>query len=133
MEQRADQLKALADPLRLRLLELLHERGETCVCELVDALGTSQANVSTHLRVLRAAGLVHSQKIGKWVFYRLDQEGLGGLLRWLGEHLAPETCGCHRAPDALYQICCAGETPRSREAAAQALAGGCCRGAGDRP
>ena len=66
METPIERLKALADPVRLRLLQVLHDRGETCVCELVAELGTTQPNISTHLRLLRAAGLVDSHKVGKW-------------------------------------------------------------------
>lgn len=62
-------LKALSDPVRLRILEILHRRGETCVCELEAALGMTQSNISFHVNTLKKAGLVTSQKIGKGAFY----------------------------------------------------------------
>ena len=64
-------LKALADPTRLRIVSLLHEWGELCVCELVDALQVPQYSVSRHLSVLRAAGVVSDWRQGKWMHYAL--------------------------------------------------------------
>lgn len=110
-------LKALADPLRLRLLQILHDRGETCVCELLAELGTTQSNISAHLRVLRAAGLVDSEKIGKWVFYRLDGETIGALLDELGAALDPATTARSRPDESLYACCQAGTVPLSQVAA----------------
>lgn len=69
----AAQLKALADPARLRLISLLaaSAEGEECVCDLTVPLGLTQPTVSHHLRVLREAGLVDSEKRGTWVYYRV--------------------------------------------------------------
>ena len=65
-------LKAFADPVRLRLLNLLSgEREEVCVCHLHEALGLSQPTVSRHLAYLRRHGLVVGRKEGLWVHYRL--------------------------------------------------------------
>jgi ArsR family transcriptional regulator, arsenate/arsenite/antimonite-responsive transcriptional repressor len=63
-------LKALADPVRLRLLNLLVE-GEVCVCHLHAALDLPQSTVSRHLAYLRKRGLVVGRKEGLWVHYRL--------------------------------------------------------------
>ncbi|MPV49943.1 MULTISPECIES: helix-turn-helix transcriptional regulator [unclassified Pseudactinotalea] len=65
--------KALGDPSRLRLLSLIaaHEGGRACVCDLTEPLGLSQPTVSHHLRVLREAGLVTSERRGTWVHYSL--------------------------------------------------------------
>ena len=63
-------LAAFAEPTRLRLLALLVE-GETCVCDLVEALGLPQPTVSRHLAVLRSAGLVEARKDGLWCWYSL--------------------------------------------------------------
>ena len=60
--------KALADPTRVRILAALRGR-ELCVCELCDALEVSQSTLSTHLQVIRDAGLVRTRKEGKWVYY----------------------------------------------------------------
>jgi len=62
--------KALADGNRLRIVALL-SHGELCVCHLEAALGLSQPNVSRHLAVLRAAGIVEDRRQGKWIYYRL--------------------------------------------------------------
>ncbi|AGA28787.1 ArsR/SmtB family transcription factor [Singulisphaera acidiphila] len=66
-------LKALADPVRLRLLNLLSEDREICVCHLHEALGLPQPTVSRHLAYLRKHGLVVGRKEGLWVHYRLAQ------------------------------------------------------------
>ena len=71
-------LKAFADPVRLRLLNLLSgEREEVCVCHLHEALGLSQPTVSRHLAYLRKHGLVVGRKEGLWVHYRLAKPKAG--------------------------------------------------------
>jgi ArsR family transcriptional regulator len=73
--------RAFADPTRVRILAALR-RGELCVCELADALGITQSTLSTHLQVIRDAGLVHTRRDGKWIYYRLDaraEELIGAL------------------------------------------------------
>lgn len=79
-------LKALADPVRLRLLSLVasHADGEACVCDLNDAFDLSQPTISHHLKQLHAAGLLEREKRGVWVYYRLDQRALGDLTALLG-------------------------------------------------
>ena len=83
--ERADQvvplLKALADPVRLRLLSLVasHADGEACVCDLNDAFELSQPTISHHLKVLREAGLVDCERRGTWVYYRADAAALDAL------------------------------------------------------
>lgn len=75
----------LADPTRLRLLSLISAAGEACAaCDLVDPLGVSQPTVSHHLKVLREAGLVESEKRGRWVYYRPVPERLDILSRAIG-------------------------------------------------
>jgi ArsR family transcriptional regulator, arsenate/arsenite/antimonite-responsive transcriptional repressor len=64
-------LKALADPVRLRILHLLSEVDEICVCHLQEALQLAQPTVSRHLAYLRKHGLVAGRKEGLWVHYRL--------------------------------------------------------------
>ena len=77
-ERLAAALKVVADPARLRLLSLLAscEGEESCVCDLTDPLGLSQPTVSHHLKVLHEAGIVHREKRGRWVYYRLVPEPL---------------------------------------------------------
>jgi ArsR family transcriptional regulator len=72
-EQVAPLLKALADPVRLRLMSLVasHPGGEACVCDLNDAFDLTQPTISHHLKVLREAGLIDSERRGTWVYYRV--------------------------------------------------------------
>ncbi|MFD0078257.1 ArsR/SmtB family transcription factor [Streptomyces sp. NPDC127166] len=67
----AKMFKALSDPIRLRLLSLIasHEGGEACVCDLTGPFDVSQPTISHHLKVLREAGLVGSERRGTWVYY----------------------------------------------------------------
>lgn len=80
-EQVAPLLKALADPVRLRLMSLVasHEGGEACVCDLTDAFDLSQPTISHHLKVLHEAGLLDREKRGVWVYYRTRAEALASL------------------------------------------------------
>jgi DNA-binding transcriptional ArsR family regulator len=75
-------LKALADPVRVRLMSLLLASDELCTCELAPALGVSEATVSHHLSVMRKAGLVaDGQRRGMNVYYRVRRDALGALCR----------------------------------------------------
>jgi ArsR family transcriptional regulator len=79
-------LKALADPVRLRLLSLIasHADGEACVCDLNDAFELSQPTISHHLKLLHEAGLVDRTKRGVWVYYAVNQNALASLAALLG-------------------------------------------------
>jgi ArsR family transcriptional regulator len=68
------------DPTRLRLLGVLRDRGEVCVNELAGAVGLSQSAVSSHLMLLRIAGVVEPERRGNQVFYRLGSPFVAGLL-----------------------------------------------------
>ena len=65
-------LKAIADPVRLRLMSMVlsHEGGEACVCDLTPAFDLSQPTISHHLKVLHEAGLLDREKRGVWVYYK---------------------------------------------------------------
>ncbi|MGW9211601.1 ArsR/SmtB family transcription factor [Embleya sp. NPDC055664] len=65
--------KALGDPVRLRLLSMIASRagGEICVCDLTPAFDLSQPTISHHLKLLKQAGLIASERRGTWVYYRL--------------------------------------------------------------
>ena len=76
------QLKALADPIRLQLIEALAS-GERCVCELTAELGLAQSKLSFHLKVLKQAGLLADRQSGRWVYYRLRSESIEALSSWL--------------------------------------------------
>lgn len=77
-----DGLRAVADPLRWRILGLLSAE-ELCVCHLVEALDAPQSLISHHLRILRDAGLVESERYRYWTYYRLRPEAVGALGREL--------------------------------------------------
>jgi ArsR family transcriptional regulator len=85
-EQVAPLLKALADPVRLRLMSLVasHEGGEACVCDLNDAFDLSQPTISHHLKVLHDAGLLDRDKRGVWVYYRARTDALVSLGALIG-------------------------------------------------
>ncbi|MEA5364239.1 metalloregulator ArsR/SmtB family transcription factor [Amycolatopsis sp., V23-08] len=73
--------KALADPVRLRLLSLIasHTGGEACVCDLTDAFDLTGPTISHHLKVLRESGLITGERRGTWVYYRVHPEVLARL------------------------------------------------------
>lgn len=85
-ERVAPLLKALADPVRLRLLSLVaaHEGGEACVCDLNDAFDLSQPTISHHLKVLHEAGLLDRDKRGTWVYYAVRREALADIGALIG-------------------------------------------------
>ena len=85
--QVAPLLKALAEPVRLRLMSLVasHPGGEACVCDLNDAFDLSQPTISHHLKVLHEAGLLDREKRGVWVYYRARTEALASLGALIGD------------------------------------------------
>jgi ArsR family transcriptional regulator len=85
-------LRALADPLRLRVIEALGG-GERCVCDLTNDLGLAQSKLSFHLKVLKQAGLLADRQEGRWIYYRLCPEALDDLRDWL----AALSADCRRA------------------------------------
>ncbi|MDX3526509.1 metalloregulator ArsR/SmtB family transcription factor [Streptomyces sp. ID05-39B] len=87
-ERTAGMFKALGDPVRLRLFSLVasHEGGEACVCDISD-VGVSQPTVSHHLKKLREAGLLTSERRGTWVYYRVEPSvvaAMGQMLKIAG-------------------------------------------------
>jgi ArsR family transcriptional regulator len=91
------QLKALADPTRRQIVELLKRRGccscdevsasdpGLCVCDLEGGLQLSQPTISHHIQVLREAGLIETQKIGRWLYCKRNEQALDRLAAWLKE------------------------------------------------
>ena len=66
--------KALSDPARVKIVQLIAERGEPiCACEFVPTLGLSQATVSHHLKKLTEAGLLEREQRGKWAYFSLQE------------------------------------------------------------
>ena len=80
-EQVAPLLKALADPVRLRLVSLIASSAgaEACVCDLNEAFDLTQATISHHLKVLHSAGLLDRDKRGVWVYYAVKPEALAAV------------------------------------------------------
>jgi ArsR family transcriptional regulator len=72
-------MAALSDPIRLRLLALIHKHGELCVCEMTHALSLPQPKISKHLAVLRNAELVRMRRNAQWVLYGLEHEAAAWL------------------------------------------------------
>jgi ArsR family transcriptional regulator len=113
-----DLFRALADPIRLRLLNLIADR-EICVCYLVEILRISQPKVSRHLAYLRRAGIVSSRRDGKWMHYRLrmpDDEAGAAILREVVLRLAAVPA-MRRDVSRLTSACC---TPKSLQLPAAA-------------
>ncbi len=79
-ERLAEDLQLLAHPVRLQLLDVLgRNEGRVCVCDLEASVPVKQPTVSHHLRILREAGLVESEKVGQWMYYRVRRDLLGAL------------------------------------------------------
>jgi ArsR family transcriptional regulator, arsenate/arsenite/antimonite-responsive transcriptional repressor len=80
----AEVAKALGDPIRLQLVDVLRKHaGEVCVCELVPLFDISQPTLSHHLKKLREAGIVDSERRGLWAYYYVRPEALKELSAWL--------------------------------------------------
>jgi ArsR family transcriptional regulator len=89
--------RALGDPTRLRILELLKARGRSCceliarderglcACDVEKAVGLSQAAVSHHMGLLRRAGLIRAEKRGRWMYYSRDEAAIAGLAELLAK------------------------------------------------
>ena len=76
--------KALSDPIRVQLVDVLRKHaGKVCVCELVPLFDVTQPTISHHLKVLRDAGLVESERQGLWAFYYVVPGALDELAGWL--------------------------------------------------
>ncbi|SFA92597.1 transcriptional regulator, ArsR family [Amycolatopsis marina] len=86
----AHKFKAIADPVRLRLLSMIasHDGGEVCVCELTPRFALTGPTISHHLRVLREAGLITGERRGTWIYYRSHPAELARLSGVLVPELA---------------------------------------------
>jgi len=84
IEHAAERFHALSDPTRLKLLARL-QRGERCVCDLMDVLDAAQSRLSFHLKVLKEAGLVSDRRDGRWVYYTLVPEAFDECLEYLDD------------------------------------------------
>jgi ArsR family transcriptional regulator len=80
----SDVARALGDPVRLQLVDVLRKHaGKVCVCELVPLFDISQPTLSHHLKKLREAGIVDSERRGLWAYYYVNTERLEELSAWL--------------------------------------------------
>ncbi len=80
----AEVAKALGDPVRMQLVDVLrHHAGKVCVCELVPLFELSQPTISHHLKKLREAGIVASEREGLWAYYYVKPQALEELRTWL--------------------------------------------------
>ena len=93
VERMAELFKILADPGRCRLMSAILEAGELCVCDLATTVEMSESNVSHHLRVLRAGGLVRARRAGRMVFYSPDDAHIRVLLDITREHVLHREAG----------------------------------------
>ena len=91
-DELAPLFKAVADPMRLRLLSLIacHDGGESCVCDLLEAFDVTAPSVSYHLKILREAGLISSERRGTWVYYRVNPD----VMARMSAVLAPPVSAC---------------------------------------
>ena len=80
LERQVKIFKALGDPTRLRIIRLLTEK-ELCVCEIIPVTGKSQPTTSSHLKILREAGLIKSRKEGLSVYCQLADDSIKKLLK----------------------------------------------------
>ncbi len=83
-------LKALADMTRLRIVHLVNQNNELCVCELSEALQIIQPKISRHLAILRKTGLLKDRREGQWIFYSLSNS----LPSWVQQLLKAANEGC---------------------------------------
>jgi len=118
IEALREPVKALSDETRLRIMTVLLENEELCVCDFVGALGETQSKVSRHLRYLYHAGLIENRRDGLWMHYRISPD-LGPEQRTIVAALA-EAIGqeqrqaCRQALDRWYQekkAACAARRP----------------------
>ncbi len=72
-------LKALADPVRLKLVNIIAESGEGCACDFPDAIGRSQPTISHHLGLLVKAGILDREQRGKWAWFRVNEDRLAAV------------------------------------------------------
>ena len=95
-EARAQVFKALCDPRRQRILELLRG-GETCICKLTEALELPQSSLSYHMKILCESGIVSGREEGKWTYYQISSRGSEKAVELLREITAVTEDGCEGA------------------------------------
>lgn len=104
LKEYATQLKALSDPTRLRIIEIL-SCGELCACDILESFQITQPTLSYHMKSLTDSGLVMSEKRGSWMYYRLDVESIEILATFIRDisrgvdsffcgKVSPSVCDC---------------------------------------
>lgn len=83
-ENEARVFKALCDPNRLKILDIL-KSGEHCACQLLEILNVSQSTLSHHMKILADAHVVEVKKVGKWSHYTLSKEAISTVKKWLDD------------------------------------------------
>lgn len=121
-------LRALSDPTRLQITATLMERGETCVCELMEVCDCTPPTLSFHLNKLKEAGLITSRKAGKWIFYSPAADRLTQVREELDALLDVSRIPAHAGPGSLARMCEDGRLPADREAIKRMQPG--CQGLG---
>jgi DNA-binding transcriptional ArsR family regulator len=91
---RADIMKALAQPTRLKIIEFLRD-GERCVCEIFPAIGEEQSNTSRHLNMMQAAGVLSRRKEGLKIFYAIKHPEILDIVDIVTRIVKQETAGRH--------------------------------------
>ncbi|RXE56832.1 ArsR family transcriptional regulator [Methanoculleus taiwanensis] len=84
LNERSATLRALADPIRLKILAMLQVQ-PLCVCVIKALLGIADSKLSYHLSVLKKAGLIVGDQQGNWIIYRLTEQGVGWTANVLGD------------------------------------------------
>jgi ArsR family transcriptional regulator len=94
-DELAPLFKAVADPMRLRLLSLIacHDGGESCVCDLTAVFDVTAPTISYHLKILREAGLISAERRGTWVYYRINPQVMARMSAVLVPAGSPATAG----------------------------------------
>lgn len=92
-KQLINALKAIADPTRLKILQILKQKGQCsigkavglCACDIEEQIRLSQPTISHHMAVLKKAGLIHAEKQGLWMWYRRNEDSLKELGKLIAE------------------------------------------------
>ena len=71
---KTDFLKALSDPTRLKIVQLLNQKQALCVCDIISELDQPQPTISRHLNQLKQIGILESERKGTWIWYSISQE-----------------------------------------------------------
>jgi ArsR family transcriptional regulator len=94
MSTPVEQLKALADPIRLAIVQKLAQRSELCACNLLEDFAITQPTLSFHMKKLTACGVVLARKDGIWIKYRLNPDAISDLISTLSLKSGPDSDGC---------------------------------------